>query len=111
MVTRLGLRGDTVGDYQGLSAHFSGDGFPDMLFDVHVVSQTDFSSWASATASADRVMNADTYKKELLRQSVMKDKPVYRLDDPLLFHNIATQKILPGPGPEQAANIGAGNVR
>jgi cytochrome o ubiquinol oxidase subunit 2 len=42
MVTRLGLRGDTVGDYQGLSAHFSGDGFPDMLFDVHVVSQTDF---------------------------------------------------------------------
>jgi cytochrome o ubiquinol oxidase subunit 2 len=56
-------------------------------------------------------MNADTYKKELLRQSVMKDKPVYRLDDPLLFHNIATQKIPPGPGPEQAANIGAGNVR
>ena len=115
MVTRLGLRGDTVGDYQGLSAHFSGDGFPDMLFDVHVVSQTDFSSWASATASADRVLNADTYKKELLKQSVMKDKPVYRLDDPLLFHEIATQKIPPGPGPEpspkEASNIGAGDVR
>jgi len=111
MVTRLGLRGDTVGDYQGLSAHFSGDGFPNMLFDVHVVSQTDFSSWASATAGADRVLNADTYKNELLKQSVMKDKPVYRLDDPLLFHDIATQKIPPGPGPEQATNIGAGNVR
>ena len=37
MVTRLELRADEVGDYQGLSAHFSGDGFPDMLFDVHVV--------------------------------------------------------------------------
>ena len=38
MVTRLELRADQVGNYQGLSAHFSGDGFPDMLFDVHVVS-------------------------------------------------------------------------
>src|ERR1700742_1355751 len=42
MVTRLELRADEVGSYQGLSAHLSGDGFPDMLFDVHVVSQTDF---------------------------------------------------------------------
>src|SRR3954471_24749176 len=29
MVTRLNLRADNNGDYQGLSAHFSGDGFPD----------------------------------------------------------------------------------
>ena len=104
MVTRLELRADTVGDYQGLAAHFSGDGFPDMLFDVHVVSQTDFSNWASSTVRGAQVLNGDVYKTELLKQSVPKDKPVYRLDDPLLFHDIAIQAIPPGPGPIEAAN-------
>src|SRR6201999_1998805 len=47
MVNRLELRADEVGTYQGLSSHFSGDGFPDMLFDVHVVSQNEFNDWAS----------------------------------------------------------------
>jgi cytochrome o ubiquinol oxidase subunit 2 len=111
MVTRLELRADTVGDYQGLAAHFSGDGFPDMLFDVHVVSQTDFDSWASSTVRGDKVLNADVYKTELLKQSVPKDKPTYRLDDPLLFHDITIQKIPPGPGPTEAANMGPSNVR
>jgi cytochrome o ubiquinol oxidase subunit II len=115
MVTRLELRADNVGDYKGLSSHFSGDGFPDMLFDVHVVSQADFASFATNAARSDRALNADSYKTELLKQSVPKDKTVYRLDDPDLFNAIATQKIPPGPGPEsgpkEAANIGAGDAR
>jgi cytochrome o ubiquinol oxidase subunit II len=111
MVTRLELRADEVGTLQGLSAHFSGDGFPDMLFDVRVVSSPDFASFASNTVRSDRVLNSDSYKKELLKQSVPKDKPAFRLDDPLLFHDIVTQKIPPGPGPEEAANAGASNVR
>jgi cytochrome o ubiquinol oxidase subunit 2 len=119
MVTRLELRADEVGTLQGLSAHFSGDGFPDMLFDVHVVSQTDFASFASSTVKSDRALNGDSYRKDLLKQSVPKDKAVYRLDDPLLFHDIATQKIPPGPGPgpgsgpgpQEAANTGARDAR
>jgi len=117
MVTRLELRADEVGTLQGLSAHFSGDGFPDMLFDVHVVSQTDFASFASGTVKSDRALNGDSYRKDLLKQSVLKDKTVYRLDDPLLFHDIATQKIPPGPGPgpgpvpQEAANTGASDAR
>jgi cytochrome o ubiquinol oxidase subunit 2 len=111
MVTRLELRADQVGNYQGLSAHFSGDGFPDMLFDVHVVSAPDFASFASNTVKSDRVLSGDSYRQELLKQSVPKDKTVYRLDDPELFMAIATQKIPPGPGPQEAANTGASNAR
>jgi cytochrome o ubiquinol oxidase subunit 2 len=111
MVTRLELRADKVGDYQGLSSHFSGDGFPDMMFDVHVVSPADFANFAANAARGDRVLNADSYKTELLKQSVPKEKTIYRLDDPDLFNAIATQKIEPGPGPQEAANIGAGNAR
>src|SRR5882724_10296648 len=65
MVTRLELRADEVGTTQGLSAHFSGDGFPDMMFDVHVVSQPEFSSWASGAVRSDNVLNAEVYKKVL----------------------------------------------
>src|ERR1700719_3864677 len=99
MVNRLELRADEVGTYQGLSAHFSGDGFPDMLFDVHVVSEPDFASFASNTVKSDRVLNSDVYKSELLKQSVPKDTAAYRLDDPELFLSIVSQKIPPGPGP------------
>ena len=110
MMTRLELRADEVGSLQGLSSHFSGDGFPAMLFDVHIVSQPEFASWASSTARSDRVLNSDSYK-ELLKQSIPKDQPSYRLDDPELFQAIVTQKLPPGPGPQEAANVGAGNVR
>jgi cytochrome o ubiquinol oxidase subunit II len=115
MVTRLELRADEVGSLQGLSAHFSGDGFPSMLFDVHVVSQPDFASFASNTVKSDRVLTSDVYKSELLKQSVPKETALYRLDDPELFGSIATQKIPPGPGPEpapkEASNIGSNNAR
>src|ERR1700729_1041292 len=53
MVTRLELRADNEGTYQGLAAHFSGDGFPEMLFDVHVVSQLAFPDWVKSTSRSD----------------------------------------------------------
>jgi len=102
MTTRLELRADEVGTYGGLSSHFSGDGFPDMLFDVHVVPQTEFSDWAVKSAHSAQGLNADSYK-ELVKQSVPKDKTVYRLEDPELFQDIATQRIAPGPGPDPAS--------
>jgi cytochrome o ubiquinol oxidase subunit 2 len=98
MVTRLELRADNEGTYQGLAAHFSGDGFPEMLFDVHVVSQLVFPDWVKSTSRSDRVLNADSYWK-LAQQSLAPDKPTFRLDDPGLFDAIATQKIPPAPGP------------
>ena len=69
MVTRLHLRADNEGDFQGLSAHFSGDGFPNMLFDVHVISPLAFPDWVAKTARSDQVLNEDSYTK-LARQSV-----------------------------------------
>src|SRR3954452_23417293 len=95
MVTRLQLRADNEGDYQGLSAQFSGDGFPDMLFDVHVIPQLAFPDWVSRTAGSDQVLNEDSYKK-LSQQSIESAKLTYRLDDPTLFDAIATQRIPPG---------------
>jgi cytochrome o ubiquinol oxidase subunit 2 len=115
MVTRLNLRADQQGNYQGLSAHFSGDGFPDMLFDVHVMSPLDFPNWVAGSAQSGQVLDADSYNK-LARQSIENGKTVYRLSDPELFGKIASQQLPPGPGPELTTNLakpdsGGGNAR
>jgi cytochrome o ubiquinol oxidase subunit II len=102
MVSRLELRADQVGTLQGLSSHFSGDGFPDMMFEVRVVSQPEFSEWATNTARSDQALDADSYRK-LAEQSVEKSKPSYRLTDPELFGAISTQRIPPSPGPKLTA--------
>jgi len=101
MVSRLNLRADNEGTFQGLSAHFSGDGFPDMRFDVHVVSAMAFTDWVGRTARSDQVLDPDSYGK-LARQSIEPGRPTYRLDDPRLFEDVATQRIPPGPGPQIA---------
>jgi cytochrome o ubiquinol oxidase subunit 2 len=98
MVTRLNLRADNEGTIQGLSAHFSGDGFPQMMFDVHVISPLEFPNWVSSMASSGAVLNTDSYQ-QLARQSVETGRPVYRLEEPRLFEFIATQHIPPAPGP------------
>jgi cytochrome o ubiquinol oxidase subunit 2 len=114
MVTRLELRADNAGTLQGLAAHFSGDGFPEMLFDVHVVSQLAFLDWVESTARTERVLNTESYNK-LARQSVEMAKPTFRLDDSRLFEAIATQKVPPAPGPRLTSesaqsHIGAPNA-
>ncbi|HKH02963.1 MAG TPA: ubiquinol oxidase subunit II [Bradyrhizobium sp.] len=110
MVTRLQLRADNEGSYQGLSAHFSGDGFPDMLFDVHVISQLAFPEWVSGIAGSDQVLNEDSYKK-LSQQTIESAKLTYRLDDPTLFDAIATQRIPPGPGPKITSEAAQSHIR
>jgi cytochrome o ubiquinol oxidase subunit 2 len=116
MVTHLNLRADNEGEFKGLSAHFSGDGFPDMMFDVHVIPQLAFPDWVERTArSSQDVLNLETYKK-LAQQTVETGRPTFRLEDPTLFQAISTQKIPPGPGPritkESAQSyIGAQDVR
>ncbi len=115
MVTHLNLRADNEGTIQGLSAHFSGDGFPDMMFDVHVVSPLEFPNWVANAAKSDRVLNADSIKT-LMQQTVESGKPTFRVEDPRLFEDIVSQRIAPQPGPKLTTNaaqsyIGAQDAR
>ena len=103
MVTQLNLRGDHVGTYKGLASQFSGDGFPDMMFDTNVVSQVDFSNWAANAAKSDQVLDEASYE-QLAAQSVETTPKTYRLADPELFGKIASQHIPPAPGPQLSEN-------
>ena len=97
MTTQLNLQADTPGTLQGLSGHFSGDGFSDMHFDVHVVPTEQFSKWAQDTSQVEKSLDERSY--EQIAKPSMKNTPaIYRLADPDLFRSIATQKIAPAPG-------------
>jgi cytochrome o ubiquinol oxidase subunit II len=103
MATRLNLRADTPGTYQGLSAHFSGDGFSDMHFDVHVVPSEQFSKWAQDASRAEKPLDAASYTG-IAKPSIRSEPAVYRLADPDLFHKIVTQKLPPSPGVQSGVN-------
>src|SRR5258708_30559585 len=68
MTPRLTLQADRPGVYAGLSAHFSGDGFPGMAFDVQAVSPEQFTSWVVATGGRGPVLDDAAYRS-LLKQS------------------------------------------
>jgi cytochrome o ubiquinol oxidase subunit 2 len=97
MATQLNLRADNPGTFQGLSAHFSGDGFPDMHFDVHVVPPEQFAKWAEDASRSDKSLDEASYI-EIAKPSMKSEPAIYRLADPHLFHSIVSQKLPPAPG-------------
>jgi cytochrome o ubiquinol oxidase subunit 2 len=98
MTTRLNLEADRPGVYPGLSAHFSGDGFPDMAFDVQAVSPGQFSQWAAAARARGPVLDEAAYRK-LLKQSRNVSPYLYRSVQAGLFDDIVEQRLPAGEGP------------
>jgi cytochrome o ubiquinol oxidase subunit 2 len=107
MTTRLNLQADHPGVYPGLSAHFSGDGFPGMAFDVHAVSPEQFAQWAAATRALGPVLDEAAYRK-LLRQSQDVSPYNYRSVQAGLFEDIVEQRLPPGEGPKTAQSAASG---
>jgi cytochrome o ubiquinol oxidase subunit 2 len=98
MTTQLNLQADAPGTFHGLSAHYNGDGFSDMHFDVQAVPAEQFSAWVDATRNKGPVLDPGTYAT-LARQTVNTTPFTYGSADPSLFQQITTQKLPPGPGP------------
>jgi len=61
MVTNLHLEADAPGTYEGQSANYSGEGFAQMNFPVHVMDGDGFDEWAKTAASSSDSLTPDTY--------------------------------------------------
>jgi cytochrome o ubiquinol oxidase subunit II len=94
MTTRLNLLAERPGVYPGLSANFSGDGFSDMRFLVHVVPASEFSSW-HARASAEGVVLDTTAYADLAGTPGNTQSQTYRSVDPNLFERIVQRNGAP----------------
>ena len=102
MVTRLNLRADRPGDYDGEASHFSGDGFPDMRFTASAVPAPAFDAWAAGVRGRGPLLSAAAYE-DLARQSAHVAPFTYGAVQPGLFDDIALQRLPPGPGPQSGA--------
>ncbi|MDQ6628229.1 MAG: ubiquinol oxidase subunit II [Pseudomonadota bacterium] len=98
MATELHLQADQPGTFYGQSAHFSGDGFSDMHFEVRALPAEAFAAWVATTQGAGGALGADSYTA-LARQSSNLPPSSFASVEPELFHRIVVQQIAPGPGP------------
>lgn len=99
MTSQLYLQADHPATLLGESAHFSGDGFSDMRFQVHSVSADAFTSWVQAAREAGPILDRASY--HILERQSRDVKPYsYKAIDPSLFGDVANQKIGPAPGPQ-----------
>ncbi len=80
MATRLNLQADRLGVFPGRSAHFSGDGFPGMEFNVHSVPPQQFAAWAQSAHGSGPVLDGRTYAQLAKPSSNVK---------PMTFSNVA----------------------
>lgn len=84
METKLNLRADAAGRYRGLSAHYSGKGFPGMTFDMDAVSTEQFAGWVAGARAGGPVLDRAGYLA-LLKGSENVPRYTYRAVTPGLF--------------------------
>ncbi|WP_343716075.1 ubiquinol oxidase subunit II [Inquilinus sp.] len=99
MVSQLHLQADQPARLWGISAHFSGDGFSDMQFEVRSLPEADFTAWAAGVRGAGPVLDQSAYAS-LTHQTQRVPPSTFGAVDPHLFHAVASQAIPPGPGPQ-----------
>ncbi|WP_253203556.1 ubiquinol oxidase subunit II [Methylosinus sp. KRF6] len=102
MVTQLNLKADHIGDLWGLSTQFSGDGFADMHFAVHVKSEEDFERWIAEARKRACDLDHAGYAA-LLPASQNVPAFVFRSVAPALFSDIATGKLTPQKASDNSA--------
>ncbi|TPJ14391.1 ubiquinol oxidase subunit II [Mesorhizobium sp. B2-7-3] len=110
MQTDLHLQADHVGTYYGQSAHFSGDGFSDMHFQVHAIPAQEFDAFVSGLKAETGVLNADVYLK-LAQQGSDVPATTFGHAQPGLFDAIVHQALPPGPGPADNKSGNKPNIR
>jgi cytochrome o ubiquinol oxidase subunit 2 len=98
MATQLNLQADQPGTYPGLSANFSGDGFPDMRFNFEALPAGQFDQWIAASKRTGDVLDDAAYRG-LLRQSAGIQPYTYSSVQPGLFDRIVMLQLPRGEGP------------
>ena len=99
MTSTLNLIADKTGTFPGLSAHYSGDGFSDMHFDVHSVPADQFASWVNTAHGSGQILDQASYEK-LEKQSSNVAPFTYGNTDPTIYSRIVSEQIPPAPGPQ-----------
>jgi len=95
METKLHAVANKVGDYDGLSANYSGAGFSHMRFRFKAMDEAGFERWVAQVKASGTTLDKPTYVK--LEQPSEKVKPIYfGAVAPRLFHAALNMCAQPG---------------
>jgi cytochrome o ubiquinol oxidase subunit 2 len=94
---------DRPGEYPGISANFSGEGFPDMRFVVKAVEAGEFDGWVQKVRGSGGALDDAAYA-ELAKPKVM-PPATYRAADPKMFDRIIEMTTKPA-AKTQADGVG-----
>jgi cytochrome o ubiquinol oxidase subunit 2 len=103
MTTRLNLQADRQGSFNGLSAHFSGDGFPGMQFQVQSLPPDQFAMWAQGARGQGVALDGRSYA-ELSKPSSSVKPMTYGAVAPGLFDAIVANRVPANPVPPPLHN-------
>lgn len=94
MRTELYLIANELGDFRGVSANISGEGFAGMHFMTRSSTKEDYQKWIDSAKESSKGLSIDEYAK-LAEPS--RDNPVeiYRLTDETLFNHIINKYMHP----------------
>lgn len=93
MESHLHLKATRPGEYEGIAAQFSGEGFSDMKFIVRVVSVEEFQNWLSEMVKSEDILNENRYLDIARKRSVEKPR-FFGSVDPTLFRMISSRGII-----------------
>jgi cytochrome o ubiquinol oxidase subunit II len=113
MTTRLNLQADRPGTYDGLSAHFSGDGFPGMEFKAQVLPEDQFAMWAQGARGQGAALDGRGFA-ELSKPTSYVKPMTYGAVAPGLFDAIVANRTPPPqmmPHNQPTTEQGAGHAR
>jgi len=103
MTTRLNLQADRQGTFEGISSHFSGDGFPGMQFQVQSLPPDQFAMWAQGARGQGPVLDGRGYA-ELSKPSSYVKPMTYGAVAPGLFDAIVANRAPANPVPPPQHN-------
>jgi cytochrome o ubiquinol oxidase subunit 2 len=98
MATRLNLQADRVGVFNGLSSHFSGDGFSGMQFKVQVLPPDQFAMWEQGVHGSGLKLDSAGYAALSKPSSYVKPM-TYGAVAPGLFDAILANRVPSNPVP------------
>ena len=95
MTTHLNLLASNPGEYSGISANFSGDGFSEMNFVVRALPAAAFADWIARARESGSVLDDAGYA-DLAKPSTAVAPTIYRSVVPEIFEHIV-EKTAAGP--------------
>jgi len=104
MQTQVNLIANHVGVYDGLSANFSGAGFPDMQFKAHATSRADFDAWVAKVQASSDKLGLDNYN-EVAKPSEKNPVKYYSGVEPVLYPAVLDKYMNKGSGLKLADKI------